>query len=47
MEYFTLEKKEDIGLKGNIAIPTLFRNKRFAFNEMFQQNASKFAIIYV
>ena len=25
----------------------LFRNKRFALNEMFQQNASKFAIFYV
>ena len=26
---------------------TLFRNKRFVLNEMFQRNASKFAIIYV
>ena len=26
---------------------TLFRNKRFALNEMFQQNALKFAIFYV
>ena len=26
---------------------SLFRNKRFALNEMFQQNASKFAIFYV
>ena len=26
---------------------TLFRNKRFALNEMFMQNASKFAIFYV
>ena len=25
----------------------LFRNKRFALNEMFQRNASKFAIFYV
>ena len=25
---------------------TLFRNKRFALNEMFQRNASKFAIFY-
>ena len=25
----------------------LFRNKRFALNEMLQQNASKFAIFYV
>ena len=24
----------------------LFRNKRFALNEMFQRNASKFAIFY-
>ena len=27
--------------------PALFRNKRFVLNEMFQQNASKFAIFYV
>ena len=26
---------------------SLFINKRFALNEMFQQNASKFAIFYV
>ena len=26
---------------------SLFRNKRFALNEMFQRNASKFAIFYV
>ena len=26
---------------------SLFINKRFALNEMFQQNASKFAILYV
>ena len=25
----------------------LFKNKRFALNEMFQQNASKFAIFHV
>ena len=25
---------------------TLFRNKRFALNEVFQRNASKFAIFY-
>ena len=25
----------------------LFRNKRFALNEMFQRNASKFSIFYV
>ena len=30
-----------------IYVGTLFRNKRFALNEMFQQNASKFAIFYV
>ena len=28
-------------------IITLFRNKRFVLNEMFQQSASKFAIFYV
>ena len=27
--------------------PALFRNKRFTLNEMFLQNASKFAIFYV
>ena len=26
---------------------TLFTNKRFVLNEMFQQNASKFAIFYL
>ena len=26
---------------------TLFKNKRFALNEMFERNASKFAIFYV
>ena len=26
---------------------SLFRNKRFALNEMFQRNASKFSIFYV
>ena len=31
----------------NITDPTLFRNKRFALNEMFQQNTSKFAVFYV
>ena len=28
-------------------IEILFINKRFVLNEMFQQNASKFAIFYV
>ena len=28
-------------------IQSLFRNKRFALNEMFQRNASKLAIFYV
>ena len=27
-------------------LDTLFINKRFALNEMFQRNASKFAIFY-
>ena len=31
----------------NLDSGTLFRNKRFALNEMFQRNASKFAIFYV
>ena len=26
---------------------SLFKNKRFALNKMFQRNASKFAIFYV
>ena len=26
---------------------SLFRNKKFALNEMFQQNSSKFATFYV
>ena len=30
-----------------MASNTLFRNKMFALNEMFQRNASKFAIFYV
>ena len=30
-----------------LAIESLFRNKRFALNKMFQRNASKFAIFYV
>ena len=29
-----------------LTLHTLFRNKRYTLNEMFQQNASKFAIIY-
>ena len=28
-------------------VPAIFINKRFALNEMFQQNAQKFAIFYV
>ena len=31
----------------DLKVITLFRNKRFALNEMFQQNVSKFAIFYV
>ena len=30
-----------------VPAPSLFINKRFALNEMFQRNASKFAIFYV
>ena len=32
---------------GSTAACTLFRNKRFELNKMFQQNASKCAIFYV
>ena len=37
-----VEKKIMIGVS-----TTLFRNKRFALNKMFQRNASKIAIFYV
>ena len=33
--------------KATTYVITLFRNKRFELNEMFQRNASKFAIFYV
>ena len=33
--------------KFRLAHATIFINKRFALNEMFQRNASKFAIFYV
>ena len=41
--------KEDLKerLKLIEEVSTLFRNKRFALNEMFQRSASKFAIFYV
>ena len=41
---FTYEKTPQNSIENNYS---LFRNKRFALNEMFQQNASKFAIFYV
>ena len=31
----------------SVVTVTLFRNKRFVLNKMFQGNASKFAIFYV
>ena len=34
-------------LRTHSSNPPLFRNKRFALNEMFQRNASKFSIFYV
>ena len=43
------EEAKELALARNEAQinKTLFRKKRFALNEMFQQNASKFAIFYV
>ena len=37
----------NISVAVNEGRPPLFRNKRFALNEMFQRNTSKFAIFYV
>ena len=34
-------------IKAFLIAYTLFRNKRFALNELFQRNASKFAIFYI
>ena len=36
-----------ISIKLHCTMGPLFRNKRLALNEMFQRNASKFAIFYV
>ena len=35
------------GLRQKLAAASLFINKRFVLNEMFQRNASKFDIFYV
>ena len=42
-------KRRHTRLMGMILVDmiSLFRKKRFTLNEMFQQNASKFAIFYV
>ena len=40
-------KERDLRTKKCNLYTTLFRKKRFALNEMVQQNASKFAIFYV
>ena len=37
----------DLTVKRQCILKALFRNKKFALNEMFQPNASKFAIFYV
>ena len=42
LKNFQILRKKKKGSGG-----ALFRNKRFALNKMFQQNASKFAIFYV
>ena len=44
LEELLLRDKIQLIIVGKVA---LFRNKRFALNEMFQRNASKFAIFYV
>ena len=51
-EYMHHRKHTYIRLDGSSKIherrgESLFRNKRFALNKMFQRNASKFAIFYV
>ena len=43
----TLNKQKSIETSTLQRKYTLFRNKRFVLNEMFQRNASKFAIFYV
>ena len=46
--YDTNSKRIKIGKReGKVSIKSLFRNKRFALSEMFQRNASKFAVFYV
>ena len=39
--------EEEIHVQSILLLASLFRKKRFALNEMFQRNASKFAIFYV
>ena len=43
LKYYTALNEEEM----YISSIALFINKSFALNEMFQQNASKFAIFYV
>ena len=39
--------RENLNITAKVLHIPLFRNKRFVLNEMFQRNASKFAIFYV
>ena len=40
-------RSSSIVVSWEFVVLSLFRKKRFALNEMFQRNASKFAIFYV
>ena len=43
----TMKQITQINFSGHFIVNALFMNKRFALNDMFQRNASKFAIFYV
>ena len=47
MELYSLDINEIFFPSFILSSTSLFRNKRFALNKMFQRNASKFAIFYV
>ena len=46
-EYFLLVARKGPIFQEYNTVHTLFRNKKFELNEMFQRNASKFATFYV
>ena len=46
-DIMVLHHPTTIATRYQAMVSTLFRNKRFALNELFQRNASKFAIFYV